>query len=135
MSTRCNIHFNYSDEIIANIYRHSDGYPDGVLPDLQTFFKEVKEHCGSDTRFNDPSYLAAKYVVWEANENAILEAKYSRSKTEPKRLAFLGVGVTLHDAPDGEYVYKVNCDKHDANGFPVVTYTPDDELDRDEEDE
>jgi hypothetical protein len=72
--------------------------------------------------------------VWEANENAILEAKYSRSKTEPKRLAFLGVGVTLHDAPDGEYVYKVNCDEHDANGFPVVTYEPDDELNRDEED-
>ena len=39
MGTRTNIHFCSGDLIEANIYRHSDGYPEGVLPDLQTFFE------------------------------------------------------------------------------------------------
>jgi len=113
MSTRCNIHFTWgSQDTEANIYRHYDGYPDGVLPDLQKFFADVEAQTG-DTRFNDASYLAAKFVVWQASQ-------FAQDASKP--LAFLGLGVVPGDAGDGEYVYTVNCGKPGPDGRPEVTY-------------
>lgn len=39
MSTRCNIHFVAEKHTVANIYRHSDGYPGkgGIEEDLQVW--------------------------------------------------------------------------------------------------
>lgn len=117
MSTRCNIHFTYDgrDKVLANVYRHSDGYPDGVLPDLDKFFAAVEDQT-EDTRFNDPTYLAAKYVVWQAGEYARYGDALAGGRPAP--LAFLGVGVTTYDAGDGEYVYTVACK---SDGRPEVT--------------
>lgn len=123
MSTRCNIHFTYAgrDEVEANVYRHSDGYPDGVLPDLEKFFEAVEAQT-SDTRFNDPTYLAAKFVVWQAGEYARMGAyNYLTGKTgEVKPLDFLSVGVMTRDAGDGEYIYTVECGPHPSR--PKVTH-------------
>ncbi len=42
MSTRCNIIIKDKyDELI--FYRHSDGYPEGAMPLLETFLRHVKE--------------------------------------------------------------------------------------------
>lgn len=117
MSTRCNIHFVEGKRLDANIYRHCDGYPDtntGVLADLQSFFKQVKKECTKDmygTRFDDASYFAAKFVVWQAGQNA-----------RGGSLAFGSLGIVSQDAGDGEYIYTVDCGKLDHNGFPTVTY-------------
>lgn len=112
MSTRCNIHFDQEGETIANIYRHSDGYPEAVLPDLQEFFAAVQEQT-LDTRFSDPSYLAAKFVVWQAE-------RFSRSG---RPLNFLSLGIVNEDAKDGEWVYTVHChNKWNEPGFPKVTH-------------
>ena len=113
MSTRCNIHFTYKDteQVEANIYRHSDGYPDtenGVLADLEKFFKAVGSQT-ADTRFSDPSYLAAKFVVWQAGEHA----------SNGKPLDFISLGIMTEDASDGAYVYTVTCGNV---GRPEVTY-------------
>ena len=107
MGTRSNIHFNGWGETQANVYRHWDGYPEAVLPDLRRFFETIESQT-SDTRYNDPTYLAAKFVVFQAGSEG--------------RLDFTGVGVVLNDAGDGEYVYTVDCDNHDENGRPTVTY-------------
>jgi hypothetical protein len=111
MSTRCNIHFNHGKTIVANIYRHSDGYPESVKPDLIKFFNEVINQT-RDTHFDDPAYLAAKFVVWQAGQYA--------DKSKP--LDFISLGIVQEDAPDGEYVYTINCDKFDKKGFPKVTF-------------
>ena len=70
MPTRCQIRFtekhemeNGKTEIIANqIYRHSDGYLDGVIPDLYNFFEwymsEPKQRSG------DPPYAASDFIYW-----------------------------------------------------------------------
>ena len=110
MSTRCTIHFKRapSARAMAIIYRHSDGYPDGnngVLSDLRRFFADVERQT-KDTRFNNPSYLAAKFVVWQAGENAIA-----------RPLDFLGVGVVATDPGDIEYRYIVTC-ANDA--WPII---------------
>jgi hypothetical protein len=103
MSTHCTINFcDESGQACAKVYRHSDGYPDGnggVLADLALFFEDVKSQTSGDARFNDPSYLAAKYVVWQSS-------KYRRSSAA---LDFLGVGVLMQDPGDIAYAYNLIC--------------------------
>lgn len=127
MSTRANIHFNYYDgTVAANVYRHSDGYPDdkqgnGVLPDLERFFADVEKQT-DNTRFNDATYLAAKFVVWQAGENARAYAfNYVLGRpAEVKPLNFLGVGIMLQDAGDASFIYEVTESRD--GGRPLVTY-------------
>lgn len=117
MSTRCNIHFVGWGETQANIYRHSDGYPDGehgVPACLQRFFQAVEEQTGGDTRFGDPEYLAAKFLVWQAGQ-------YARDPEKP--LDFLSVSACIRDHGDIEFIYTVNCDEKDQKGRPKVDWT------------
>ena len=123
MSTRALIHFVWgnSKSPEAMIYRHSDGYPEGLGEDLKRFLDEVEKQT-SDTRFNDPSYLAAKWVVFDA------EAHCQNSRDFPGvygidsehtggNLCFLGVGVICRDPGGIEYRYIVRCH---ANGRPTI---------------
>lgn len=124
MGTRTNIHFMDGERMVANIYRHYDGYPEGVLPDLQSFFKEVKDNL-PDTRFTDAEYLAAKYVTWQAKKNA---TKYNgeTGKHSPADhfLDFLSLGVCIEDHGDIEFIYEVNSDGSlfGDSGFPDVRW-------------
>lgn len=116
MSTRCTLHFHgYGTmEDRAIVYRHCDGYPDGphgVPADLERFFAEVESQT-NDTRFGDPCYLAAKYVVWQAGENA----------RGSKPLDFLSVGIMMQDPFDIEYRYHINCSGAPRTGRPEVTW-------------
>ena len=116
MSTRCTIHFHWGDETAptAIIYRHSDGYPDGehgVPASLERFFEAVEEQT-HDTRFSDAGYLAAKYVVWQADQFAYhYNGNGERTKAAP--LDFLSLGVLMEDPDDIEFRYHVWC-----KGFP-----------------
>ncbi len=134
MSTRSTTHFiGYGrTEPDAIIYRHSDGYPEGHGLDLQKFFDDVEAQC-SDTRYSDPSYLAAKLVVWLADMFAPYSQPmdYSKpwDKEEAKRklaaklqpLNFISVGVVSEDPGDIEYRYTVDCSNLGADGRPIVT--------------
>ena len=119
MSTRCMIHFTEDGVVEVNIYRHFDGYPDsknGVLADLKKFFKDVKSQT-DDTRFDDASYLAAKFVVWQAHQNI---QPYTHDEQPKEMLDFLGLGIAKEDHADVEYIYTVECN---ASGkLPKVTY-------------
>lgn len=118
MSTRCMINFGSDGVTDARIYRHSDGYPEAVLPDLAEFFGEVRKQT-SDTRFGDPEYLAAKYVVWQANQNTWHYKGAGRyEKGDP--LDFISLGVTLEDHGDCEYIYTIRCGTYDGNGNPTI---------------
>ena len=110
MSTKCVVNFSH-EVIMSKVYIHSDGYPDGehgIPARLETFFDDVKAQT-SDTRFNDPSYLAAKFVVWIANNDA----------RKGYHLDFTGVGVVIKDPEDIEYSYFVDCS---VAGRPEVTF-------------
>jgi hypothetical protein len=96
-------------EVIAKIYRHCDGYPEGVLPDLKQFFKDVEEQCAGDTRFDDPEYLAAKFVVWQANQNVQPSPFEGKDAKPEKMLNFLSLGIAKRDHGDVEYLYDVIC--------------------------
>ena len=121
MSTRCIINFGKDKKNPdAKVYRHSDGYPKTIRADLQQFFEDVTKQT-KDTRFDDPSYLAAKYVVWQAHEYAeTLNARFERVPSE--MLDFGGVGVCQKNPGDIDYEYFVDCGQMDVNGKPKVTH-------------
>jgi hypothetical protein len=110
MSTRSVTNFGYGDTVVAKVYRHPDGYPESMLPDLDQFFEDVKSQT-TDTRFTDASYLAAKWVVWLAD-------MFSKGA----KLDFISVGVMMENPDDIEYEYFVDCDDQDEDGNPVVTF-------------
>ncbi len=121
MSTRSTIHFHYSESAKASsiIYRHSDGYPEAMGPDLNRFLDELQASI-PDNRFTDPCYLAAKYVVWQAKEYA---QNYDFSKNPVEKvpshyLDFLSVGIMLVDPDDIEYRWHIYCDSK----RPIVKY-------------
>lgn len=121
MSTRSTTHFVSNGKTEAIIYRHSDGYPEGHGMDLSKFFEAVEEQT-KDTRFSDPSYLAAKLVVWLADRFAQrfepnAEGEYGYVKSE--MLDFISVGVVMKDPIDIEYLYEVDCSEL-RNGYPAV---------------
>ena len=116
MSTRCQIQFRESqdDATPIRIYRHCDGYPDGkagVPFDLARFFAAVRSET-RDTRFNDAEYLAAKFVVWQAGENA--------SPARSLNFSSLGIATSLHG--DEEFEYRVTCDTTDETETPGVEW-------------
>lgn len=114
MSTRAMIHFHDGDnkKPAAIIYRHNDGYPEGLGKDLESFLAEVDANL-KDKRFGDAEYLAAKWIVWDAKQQVDYEGKTRHY------LDFLSVGVSLKDHGDIEYRYHVWCR---GDGKPEVTY-------------
>jgi len=123
MSTRSTTHFYYAgqDKPKAIVYRHPDGYPEGAGADLLKFIDECK--ALHDPRFGDPSYLAAKYVVFLAD---IFNYAYSLGpegygkKRPASRLEFLSVGVVMEDPGDIEYRYVVTCDGLPHGSAPKI---------------
>jgi hypothetical protein len=132
MSTNAVIHFcaESKTEIRASIYRHWDGYPDtesGVLADFARFCDAV-EHDTSDHRYGDPSYLAAKFVVWmalkESNSTRFVRGK---AKGHPERpLDFLGVGI-IPSTWTQEYAYYVLCTASHNAVRPEILCEPEEE--------
>lgn len=119
MSTRATIHFVYPDnpKPVAIVYRHGDGYPDGLGKDLEQFIEDVKKQT-NDTRFSDPAYLAAKWVVWDASQMAkVGYGEGGWKEGTPQPLNFLSVGIVEEDPGDIEYRYTVICD-----GTPTIKH-------------
>lgn len=113
MSTRATVWFQHSKDSkpTAIVYRHPDGYPEGLGLDLLEFVDEIRKNV-PDTRFTDPSYLAAKWVVWDAKRYAV---KYDLTGTALipmpcHPLNFISVGIVMEDPGDIEFRYHVICD-------------------------
>lgn len=74
MSTRCQIRFTEADsDCVAQVYRHSDGYPGGVLP-LLKHLQELLHETGTQRGAN---YAAAQLLL-------IDELRYIGYTTESK---------------------------------------------------
>jgi hypothetical protein len=87
-----------STSAVASVYRHWDGYPDGAGSDILRFLAEARPFG----RNADPSYLAAKYVVFLAN---------IFRRAGDHQLNFISVGIVPDKADWGQdYTYDVICD-------------------------
>lgn len=121
MSTRAVIDFTGNLEVDpgAAVYNHWDGYPENILPLLDKFFDAVTEQT-DDTRFDDPSMLAARFVVY-------LAGTYTDDSSKP--LDFLSVRLEASGVDVGqEYSYRVLCDSWNKPSIymlhPVLGYVP-----------
>lgn len=127
MSTRSVIEFVYGDNVKpqARVYHHYDGDPETMARDLGLFFDDVAAQCGprgNDNCFTDPSYLAAKFIVWQATRYARDPGGYEGApKGGP--MYFSGVAPCIVAPPDIAYLHTVRCpaDVTDKAERPTVT--------------
>lgn len=105
------------------VYKHSDGYPTGVLPVLVPFAENFGKHRG-----HDPEYCIAQIIrafaiaefehamAWDAKEKEMvvdpsgysLEYKKGITHAEGEKLRVTGWGVDSGIHGDIEYLYVVN---------------------------
>ncbi len=101
MSTRSQIKFKNS-EFNIHVYKHCDGYPEGVLPTLVPFVKEFFADRG-----DDECYFLAQLVRRFAIED------YKEHKDDeycnPEK-SFTGWGLDCVQHGDIEYLYEIDTD-------------------------
>lgn len=120
MGTRSMTHFKSGKHVEARIYRHWDGYPEGAGADIKIFLDTIKKEL-KDTRFGDPGYLAAKYVVFLADLFHGSKGGTNDGSENDSKFNFLSVGIADGQDYGGiEYIYEIDCDNLDAEGFPTV---------------
>lgn len=109
MSTRSQI---YVEGTGVYIYKHSDGYLEGVLPTLEPFVKFFLKERGWD-----PDYLAAQ-IVREFGREELgpeVEERAKRLDTDPAKIRAWastlgwGLGTSLHGDEKYIYLVKPNC--------------------------
>jgi hypothetical protein len=92
MATRCQIKVAGEKTLL---YKHFDGYPEGVLPTLNATLHWFKEDRG----FFDGPYLLARLTQAFANE-------FDGQSRGPRSSLGIGLDTALHG--DIEYLYTVN---------------------------
>lgn len=86
---------------VALIYKHSDGYPEGIIPYLIEFAKEIKRL--------DAEYASARFLQFMCNSDDLHMEKFSkRNKMSRKVWENLGFGICNAFHGDIEYYYAVN---------------------------
>ena len=137
MSTRCQIEFKHITKYVERkkpiierrtVYRHSDGYPEGVIPDLKEFLIWNKGRNG------DIEYQTANFIYWSKrrmeelffNKNhagEIEDTNLKWSDNQPTNCSILhtGFGICENDGFHGdiEYFYEVvlNSEEVISNKF------------------
>ena len=115
MSTRSQIRFKEKGDQSTQIYKHSDGYPEGqggVVSELYEFFANyyMKD---PQARFGDPSYAAADFIYWEKEKSRkSLGKQFEKSGYEK-----IGEGVQNRGMTSGseEYLYTVTMKNQEPN--------------------
>lgn len=105
MSTRCQLGvYRKEDSPIDDkdcfIYRHADGYPEGVLPDIVDWLKWFNKNRG----IGDTEYCAARLIQHLTNQ-------YDGDETLGTYRGMLGHGVGLGLHGDIEFFYHISPTK------------------------
>lgn len=112
---------NGKPDCTAIIYRHSDGYPEAAGCDIIDFLLRCKKF--KDSRLEDHSFLAARYVVFLgelfAYDYKEVKGEYKKIKSKD-RLNFISVGVMPVDPGNIAYRYTVDSGKILDSGLPEV---------------
>jgi hypothetical protein len=85
------------------IYKHSDGYPEGTLPQLTEFSKLFNEHRG----LRDNEYATARCVQFMTNFDDEAMKEWRKEMKMEKEFSFLGYGVGTVFHGDIEFYYVV----------------------------
>ncbi len=117
MSTRAQIGFYRQEETNLNnwevlLYQHSDGYPDGVLPDVIPFLRWWSRARG----ISDIEYCSARLLQYLCNK-----IDEENNKKSPKgRMGTVGYGICKDFHGDIEYYYAIFPDRLEAYQIPIT---------------
>ena len=104
MSTRTNIVVKGNNSVI---YKHSDGYPEYILPIIVPFLRVFKNNRG-----NDPEYCIASIIREFTRQEIITSSDWykqiDRNSDEIPREFCFGYGVSEHIHGDIDYLYIVD---------------------------
>lgn len=118
MSTRCAITFGtkYKGRLGLQLYKHSDGYPDGQRW-LVKFAEDYANERGQDLEYCAAQCLIAAYKDREeASLDSACKALLGNGRTGPDYCGFGLQGLMPDEDPtdvqgDIEYIYRVTLDK------------------------
>lgn len=109
------------------VYRHSDGYPDGVIPDLKEFLE------WNEGRNFEIEYQTANFIYWskkkmEKQIERDLKMAWGTTKVPDmkRRMILTGYGICKNDEfhPDIFYYYEVISDSG-TKEITIKCYQPD----------
>lgn len=114
MSTRCQIGFYGGAKVVigkpeALVYRHSDGYPSGVLPDIMPFLAWWAKGRG----ISDIEYVSARLLQYLCNEYDGRGSQWASEEEKASVKQFtgtLGHGISANFHGDIEYVYAIHAE-------------------------
>jgi hypothetical protein len=108
MSTRCQLVVQGNEKV--KIYKHSDGYPSGVLPILKEFLPAFKKGRGFDAEYLT-AHLSAALIfadqVSRVKYNLECIAKGEKPLFNEDYVGFLGHGLDGDWHGDIEFVYNI----------------------------
>ncbi len=110
MSTRCQIQFIEGKDK-TQVYKHSDGYPDGILPLL----KELKDELDKTRMYRGVDYLASQFIFFD--KVSTYNAYRDDESMNDRGYHFLGHGVEKPNGKihgDEEYLYRVHISNNGA---------------------
>ena len=90
------------------LYRHSDGYPEGVLPDILPFIKEFDRVRGHDTEYLG-ACLCAYLKYWHCGE-AQKQYPHHNLKINGFEISVLSAGISKAIHWDIEFFYAIDKD-------------------------
>ena len=129
MSTRAQITIDGEDGGMfeLSVYKHSDGYPEGVLPFLRQFVAEFHKY-----RRHDPSYFIAQllrhWAVYDHLKGLTLGgmplSRPECSEGHYKQFQYLSWGIETQLHVDLEFIYHVTKDGTIEVRKPIHENTP-----------
>lgn len=109
MGTRCKIIVK-DKYTTAAIYRHWDGYPEGVLPDIKVVLEKGLKRGLSDAEYFLANFIfMAKFSAWKRYE----EKRKKGDEAFPGYLYTYGVCPPDCIHPDLEYIYEIDAEKNE----------------------
>lgn len=120
MSTRCQIGFMSEEDTNPKkpqilIYRHSDGYPDGIKPAMGEFFPKFLRERGA----GDTEYMGAQFLAYMISEHQ----NWAKSLDTPRSIdtwMFLGYGICGDKKFHGDIEYYYSIRPLKDKEIPVI---------------
>ena len=110
-------------EPAARIYKHSDGYPKGILPLLNKLENVLRKNLPLfGSRLDDPEWAAAEFIsMFRLSSAEIPQNSAGSVERNGQRLYGGNVYVSQQIHPDIEYLYRVICK---TDGWNIRIFKP-----------
>jgi hypothetical protein len=131
MSTRANILLTDNDGDKLWFYQHSDGYPEGIMPDLEKFVKGLKSGAIRNNLSQAAGWLilfGAKRMAEDTKDSDYAKNTSDEIRAEPDdtdglygwKAGFIEPTLGMHG--DINYLYVINLDSVDKTIHIVEDY-------------